>query len=577
MNKNEQERRGVITSFQQDANFFANWGMRSLQRNNFAKALQCFERALEIEPANAVHYCNKASVLAEMGKFEDSNDILYSIIEKIDSSLVDVYFFLANNYANMDDFEMAADMAVKYLTCEADGIYAEEAQELLHYIYFELDLPPRNPLEPQEDETVVIQHEKARKKLEEGKFMQAVDCLNSLVKEYPDFMPAWNNLALAYYYIGDFNKAMDTIELALEKDPGNLHAICNMAVLLSHHNKWAELVPIITRLKKIQPFHYDHMYKLATTMGVLGQHDDACRLYQKILRQPVLHDVSTYHYAATSAYLSERYHLAMKWWKKVQQMDPDAGIAQYYLEKAKSALHGMPKENIPYHYHHPQREIEMNQAPITAQDFKYNPMVRASMLWALQHGKEESKETVIRTLAMIGDSEAISTLEYYIDITNNEELKEIALAALEELQTRMEPENSGGPTLKEVTSASNEWSEENITTLHQRGQSEESSLDLSTSTDKQSITDEVEFIITEQLSSPANHEKREWMIHQWKYYISQKEQIQVRKLEAWAAALDYLYERSKGTHKISQNSIAEQYGVSKSTLTKCLRALSYID
>lgn len=577
MNKNEQERRGVITSFQQDANFFANWGMRSLQRNNFTKALQCFDRALEIEPANAVHHCNKASVLAEMGKFEDSNDILYSVIEKIDSSLVDVYFFLANNYANMDDFEMAADMAVKYLACEADGIYAEEAQDLLHYIYFELDLPPRNPLEPQEDEEMVIQHEEARKKLEEGKFMQAVDCLNSLVKEYPDFMPAWNNLALAYYYIGDFDKAMDTIELALEKDPGNLHAICNMAVLLSHHNKWAELVPIIARLKKIQPFHYDHMYKLATTMGVLGQHEEACKLYQKILRQPMLHDVSTYHYAATSAYLSERYQQAIKWWKKVHQMDPEAGIAQYYLEKAKKALHGMPKENIPYHYHHPLKEMEMNQAPITAQDFKYNPMVRASMLWALQHGKEESKETVIRTLAMIGDSEAISTLEYYIDITNNEELKEVAITALEELVARIEMENSGDFVLKEVTSNSNEWPKGNHTTLDQRDQAEDFSLDLTNTSHKQTITDQVEFIITEQLSLPTDQEKREWMIHQWKYYISQKEQIQVRKLEAWAAALDYLYERAKSTHKISQNSIAEQYGVSKSTLTKCLRALSYID
>ncbi|WP_232696569.1 tetratricopeptide repeat protein [Brevibacillus daliensis] len=571
MNTREQKSRGIVTAFHREADFFAEWGMRALQRNNHTKALQCFKRAMEMEPSNANYYCNTASVLAEMGKFEDSNDLLFTVIEEIDPSLLEVYFYLANNFANMDEFEMAADMALKYLKKDEEGAYAVEAQELLHYIYFELDMPPRDPLENMEDDPVTDKHEEARKQLEAGRFMQAVDNLKLLIKEQPDFMPAWNNLALAYYYIGNFDKAMETIELALEKEPGNLHAICNMAVLLSHHNRWKELVPVIARLKKVRPFHYEHMYKLATTMGVLGQHEEAYQMYSKILKQPIMHDVSTYHYAATSAYLSGKYNQAKNWWKKVRQLDEESGIADYYLNKADQAMKGMPPETIPYHYQHPMREVELSQTPVSDEDFKANPMIRASLLWALQHGKEESKESVIRTLGMIGDEEAISTLTYFIEQTPNEELKVLAHKVIADLQKKLLKEEQQIAHLPEAS----EWNEKKYPTIGM----EDNFADCDIEKNDYLTLSEEEYVlqlITNAFPKPNDQEKREWMMARWKDYCLRAQlPTRIRKEETWVAALEYLFEKNSG--QLTQSKAAENYGVSKGTLSKCLQALASLD
>ncbi|WP_232622318.1 tetratricopeptide repeat protein, partial [Rhodococcus rhodochrous] len=197
-------------------------------------------------------------------------------------------------------------------------------------------------------------------------------------------MPAWNNLSLAYYYVGDFQQAMATIEETLEREHGNLHALCNLAVLLSHHNRAKELVALINMLKKVVPYHPEHAYKLATTMGVLGQHEEAYRLYAKMLKSGRTHEACTYHYAAISAYMSGHKEQAIRWWQKVKQLDPESGVAEHYMEMVKEAKDGQTKQVIPYHYYQPQQEVSWEKAPASGvEELKNDPMIRASLLWAL--------------------------------------------------------------------------------------------------------------------------------------------------------------------------------------------------
>ena len=43
--------------------------------------------------------------------------------------------------------------------------------------------------------------------MESGKFEEAVELLESIVVDHPDFWAAFNNLALAYFYIGEEEQA----------------------------------------------------------------------------------------------------------------------------------------------------------------------------------------------------------------------------------------------------------------------------------------------------------------------------------------------------------------------------------
>ncbi len=541
MKSSERVKKATVVDFMRDARFFVERGLRSLHRYDYEKALRCFRRAIDLEPTNAEYHCHLASVLAETGQFEASNDILYEIIEKWNADMVEVYFFMANNYANLEDYQMAEEMAIRYLE-SGQGTYREEAEELLDYIYFELDMPPRHIM-PISDDDVYGKHEMARRCLEEGRFLEAVNILQTIIDTDPTFMPAWNNLSLAYYYVGDFEQAMVTIERTLEREPGNLHALCNLAVLLSHHNQAAELVHLLSILKKVKPFHQEHIYKLATTMGVLGQHEDAYQLYQRMMKTGRPQEACTYHYAAISAYLSDHTAQAVRWWQKVKQLDPESGVADYYLEMVKADEGGQTKQLIPYHYQHPMREVALEKVNVTCvEDFKNDPMIRASLLWALQHGKDDVKHTVLQTLALIGDDEAESAIRQFYYHTSNEQLQKLALLALAEMGASLP---SSVPPQQSTPAAAEENNVEDFIQLH--------------------------------LAKEEHQTCSDWCLRVWQHY-RQSDQFQqpVRKAVAWVAALEYLYGIA-AKQKQTQTALAKKYGVSPATVAKCVKALAVLD
>lgn len=534
----------TVVDFKQDAAFFVDRGMRFLNRYDYEKALRSFRRAIELAPTSAECHCHLASALAEAGQFEASNDVLYEVIEKWDTSMTEVYFYMANNYANLEDFQMAEELAIRYLQEDSTGPYREEAEELLDYIYFELDMPPRHFL-PSDKEDVYSKHERARRSLEEGRFLEALDILKEIVEADPDFLPAWNNLSLAYYYVGDFQKAMDTIERTLDMENGNLHALCNLAVLLSHHNEAGELLTLMDMLKKVVPFHPENTYKLATTMGVLGQHDEAYFHYQRLLRSGQPQEACTYHYAAISAYLSGRKDQALRWWQKAKQMDPEAGIADQYIQMVKNEQEGETIKPIPYQYNPPQKDVSWEQASFTGvQDFKSDPMIRASLLWALQHGRDEVKFAVLQTLSLIGDDEAETAVRQFYYQTDNQQLQKLALLALSDMGAAMPAE---APDHNEYP----------IAEVH--------------------LEDSVEEAIRHFLLENGQKEAGEWCLRFWNHYHEHAQNhVQVRKAVAWVAALEYVYGTVKQEKK-SQAYLAKKYGISVTTVAKCVKVLSTLD
>lgn len=538
----------TVVDFKQDAAFFVDRGIRFLNRYDYEKALRSFRRAVELEPFNAECHCHLASALAETGQFEASNDVLFEVIEKWDTSMSEVYFYMANNYANLEDYQMAEEMAVRYLQEDSTGPYREDAEELLDYIYFELDMPPRHFL-PSDKEDVYSKHERARRSLEEGRFLEALDILKEIVEADPSFLPAWNNLSLAYYYVGDFEQAMNTIEKTLDMEQGNLHALCNMAVLLSHHNQTVELLSLMDNLKKVVPFHPENTYKLATTMGVLGQHDEAFFHYQRMLRAGRPQEACTYHYAAISAYLSGRKDQALRWWQKAKQMDPEAGVADQYIQMVKNEQEGETTKPIPYQYNpNPvQRNVSWEQASFSGvEDFKTDPMIRASLLWALQHGRDEVKFAVLQTLSLIADDEAETAVRQFYYQTEDPQLQKLALLALADMGASM-------PNKVPVTP---------------KGKSTD--IDLQ---DEESV----EGGIQQFLFATGQEEAGQWCLKAWQEHKNFAEShVQVRKAVAWVAALEYVY-GTVANQKKSQAMLAEKYGISAATIAKCVKVLSRLD
>lgn len=422
-----------VIPIRMDATFFFEKAVQSLDRYHYEKALKYFRRAVEYDKADPLYHFNLAGILSEMGQFEESNQVLRELIEEIDPSLIECYYYMANNYAHMERFDQAEEALVYYLENDPKGVFLEESEEMMEYLSYELERPA--PLRQIKAREGLFEHDQARLLLEEGRFAEATKVLEKLVETHADFLAARNNLALAYYYMGYFDKAVETIQEVLELDPGNLHAMCNLAIFYKHLGQEPELQQLVAALKKMVPMQLDHMFKLATTMGILSEHAVAYALFRRLLKfGEGSADPGLYHYTAVAACNLGRLAEAERLWKQAEKLDPSSEVAPFYLRELKKGQLDPSRSKLHYHYHLPFEEhfrtLAKSKQGIPEQ-LKEDPLVRSSFLWGLRHGDKETKLNVIQAMGLIGDHDVKEALlDFLLEPEEDDYLKRIALFVL---------------------------------------------------------------------------------------------------------------------------------------------------
>ncbi len=552
-----------IIPIHMDASFFFERAVRSLDRNHVDKALKYFRKAVEYEPENPVNHCNMAGILSEKGDYEASNAVLAHVLEVVDPSMTECYFYMANNYANMDRFEEAEQALVTYLEEDPQGQFMTEAEEMMELLYYELDRPAK--LNRIKSRKGVVEHDQARELLEEGKFAQAAELLEGMSPDYPDYLAARNNLALAYYYMGLFPKAKETIAEVLEQEPGNLHALCNLAIFHQNENRADQVLLLIKKLRVIVPYQKEQVYKLATTMGILGQHDSAYTHFRRLLKdEETAADPALAHYAAVAAYNTARYDVAERLWRHVSKLDPGSEVSQFYLSGLDAVREGEHEpEKLSYHYHLPfdeqfrQWENYGNGIP---EEMKNDPLIRSSFFWALRHGDRATKLQVIHALAMIGDYEVQQALQSFVqEPDEDQDLVAAAKSVLSGLQ--MKEQNQGKNHDQQPVSGITDR-------LLPKMQS-------STVHAKSETTSHWQAVVERALQmTEAKAELQQEMERIWTDYVSRvhPDGPGLKQIEGWAAGLEYLAAKIH-SRPVTYQSIAERYGISASTVSKYARQI----
>ncbi|AMA71783.1 tetratricopeptide repeat protein [Aneurinibacillus thermoaerophilus] len=554
------KKKGKIVPIHMDADFYYEWAMRYLDKLNFQKALRYLRKAVEIEPNNPDYYCSMAGILAELGKYEESNRILWHVLDEVDPSLDECYFYLASNYANMMEFELAEQYILKYLQSFPEPIYAEEAEDLREYIEFHLQDRPRQS-ESDTSLEVVFQHDRARRLLEEGRFNEAARLLLSIIKGHPDFIAARNNLALCYYYMGRFEKAMETVQQVLEEDPCNIHGLCNLAVFYSHLRNQEKLEQLLAVLKKIIPYHFDLAYKLATTLGILGEDEAAYFLFRKMVPRTGQGDLYILHYTAVAAYNTGRIGEAESLWKKVERIDPSEKVAPYYLRQIQQRkIGGQAISEASYHYQLPFHDtfpfgsIETSSDEIN-QEWKRNPLLRSSLLWALRFGDRDTKFQVIQAFAYIADSEVEEALRgFLMNPVEDDYLKKLVIFVLR----KMGAEQPYKAIINQQTRIIDFRLRSIVPVWTEKWQEVAECLRVHMQ-DRYDVLEQQEAQML-------------WIDYIGKTYPNVPT---IRKKEAWAASLEYVIAR-RYNYAITQEEVAARYGVSAASLARNYKLITAV-
>lgn len=120
--------------------------------------------------------------------------------------------------AHVDDAQL--DMLFPKLANAAD---AEEARNYANQIW-QVWLNPTTP--ELADRMDVISAARAL-----GSYHHAVDLLDAVIEDYPDYAEAWNQRATLYFFLGDYDKSLADVEETLKREPRHFGALSGQAVI----------------------------------------------------------------------------------------------------------------------------------------------------------------------------------------------------------------------------------------------------------------------------------------------------------------------------------------------------------
>lgn len=309
-----------VVNFNPTGEYYFTKGIKAFQRRDLYKAKKYLNRAFQLEPDEPMIACQLAMICTELGEYQYSNQLLENILQELDPFMTECHYFLANNFAHMGLFKEAFKHANEYLDKDEFGEYSEDAEDLLDLITFETD-ETEETLEFQDD--LLMRQEKARELLEAGHFVKAVEQLEEMIELYPEFWSAYNNLALAYFYVGNVDEAFDTLNRVLEKNPGNLHALCNGMVFYHYQMNEEKIHEVYSVLKKVRPFLEEHRLKLGATFALTGYYEDAYQWLRLLQKHGHEGDGTFYYWLSKSAYQIGKEKVAQQAWAKVIEYSPD--------------------------------------------------------------------------------------------------------------------------------------------------------------------------------------------------------------------------------------------------------------
>lgn len=347
-----------IITFERGADFYFDVGYRKIQKGNLKSALRYIEKAVKLKPNDSFLQFNYAGLLAELGDVNLSTEVLLHIVNELDPNYDECYFGLGCNYLQMQKIKKSVEYFVKYLEKDPEGEFSEEAEDLLEMLNMIKDA--NNNLDDDELEKIYKLEEEAINDLEVRDYKNAAQKFESVVTLLPNAVPARNNLSLAYYYLGETQKAIELAREVLNYEPYNIHANCNIAIFYKKMNlsNWVEKQ--IKCIKKLNTENPEYLYKIADTLGSLDKHEEAYKVYKKLL--PLEPDNKLYtHYAAVAAYNTGRYNEGIKYWNKLYQLDKQNLITEFYINLAQQAMRKETSEEdnqyLPYVYQLPKEEI----------------------------------------------------------------------------------------------------------------------------------------------------------------------------------------------------------------------------
>lgn len=131
---------------------------------------------------------------------------------------------------------------------------------------------------------IIIQAREALDEYRKGNIKQAIAKLNVVIRIRPNYISAISHLASIYYNWGQFDKALQTLNSGLDKNPDNLHLAGQLGITLVLTKNFSEAIPPLEFVCERDESNPDHFNYLGLAYMGVGRLEEAREKFRQALK-----------------------------------------------------------------------------------------------------------------------------------------------------------------------------------------------------------------------------------------------------------------------------------------------------
>jgi tetratricopeptide (TPR) repeat protein len=546
--------KGKLLSFDQAASFYFKRAERYADQNHYYDALAFYRKAYEKESKNSDYALAYASMLTEMGCFDESNLVIFDMLlnDQVES---ECFYGLGCNFLGLQELERSEECLQKYMQMDPDGEFIEDVEEMLFMFKASKWLPDSiGDLNSIFSSEGMEEAEKGKHALDMGEYKKAIFFLSKAVNRNPELTFAKNNLSIAYYCSNNLEQAIKITASILENEPDNVHACCNMAIYCGEKKDEEGLHSAVAHILELDYDNADDLQKAAVTLCELGMHPQAEAMLTELIEYKP-YDKKLLHYLAVSKFNQGAYMTAELYWANILKMDPKNAIAPYYIALSREyrAKPGDQPRILSYYFQVPYDET-LKRLRMMGQYYEQDgpsEIVKEEQLsllmWGLELNDMDMKRRILTLIAGMGTRSAQRALRQFIMKRNESDVLKKEVFVLLRAMGAKEPY---------IAYIDNKLSEININVMNNAGGT---------------VRSAIVSLITAMMEKD-DAKKLELTLQVWETFTQANPHTKLNNPEAWGAALEY-YTSNKYGGRMLKKTVCKKYGVSLSALNRRLDIL----
>ena len=330
------EKNNIALPFDQPSGFYYRRSIKSLDKFEYEKAVYYINKAIKKDDSNQNYVLDLAGILSEIDHFDDSNNLLFLILQNSQKPIAECYYGLGCNYFGLYDYKKASSCLNKYLKLEPDGEYSQETEILLENIEYDLDL------EKDSNEPSAAWHNL----LTQGNNKKAIEILSKLSDvSQIEYIIIQNNLTAAYLLESQFEDAKTCCNNVLSIESDNIYALCNMSLIQKRLNNTDEAKRSIMHAIDIGEHNINELLKISIALCELDMHEQITMVFSSILYETP-YDLHSKHFQSIAFYNCGKYDKSLENFVFISKFKPNSSVNNWYIKQVQNRISG--ENNINY-------------------------------------------------------------------------------------------------------------------------------------------------------------------------------------------------------------------------------------